>query len=127
MDKGKFGEDYTANYLEKNGYNIVKRNYHSRYGEIDIIAANEEFIIFVEVKTRASTCNENPSVFVDVKKQNKIVKTAYSFFVKLNDNSHLLSLQPRFDVSAIVIDEKNTTKIVRFDYFVNSFYANYNF
>lgn len=49
---GDRGEDYTARYLEKQGFHIVERNWHSRYGEIDIIAENEEYLLFVEVKTR---------------------------------------------------------------------------
>ena len=49
---GDRGEDYTARYLEKQGFHIVERNWHSRYGEIDIIAENEEYLLFVEVKSR---------------------------------------------------------------------------
>ena len=49
---GDRGEDYTARYLEKQGFHIVERNWHSRYGEIDIIAENEKYLLFVEVKTR---------------------------------------------------------------------------
>ena len=52
LSRGKLGEDITADYLCKNGFEIVARNYHSRYGEIDIIAKNSEFIAFVEVKAR---------------------------------------------------------------------------
>ena len=49
---GNFGEDFTAKFLKKSGYKILERNYHSRYGEIDIIASKGAVLAFVEVKTR---------------------------------------------------------------------------
>ena len=49
---GGEGEKRVANYLRQQGFAIVKRNYTCRYGEIDIIAENDEYILFVEVKTR---------------------------------------------------------------------------
>ena len=52
MDEGRAGEDYTADLLAAEGFRIVSRNFHSRFGEIDIIAENGQYIIFVAVKTR---------------------------------------------------------------------------
>ena len=49
---GKIGEDYAAQFLTKKGYRVVARNYRSRFGEIDLIAENKEYIVFAEVKTR---------------------------------------------------------------------------
>ena len=49
---GKAGEDHIAAWLEKQGYEILARNFHSRYGEIDIIAKREPYIAFVEVKAK---------------------------------------------------------------------------
>ena len=46
---GKSGEDRTAAFLRKRGFAIIKRNYQCRFGEIDIIAEDREYIIFVEV------------------------------------------------------------------------------
>ena len=63
MDKkeiGVLGEDFTARYYEKLGYEIKEKNYHSRYGEIDVIAENEEYIVFVEVKTRKAGSMVSP-------------------------------------------------------------------
>ena len=51
---GDFGEEITAEYLEKNGYRILDRNYSKPFGEIDIIAIKDDLIAFVEVKTRKS-------------------------------------------------------------------------
>ena len=49
---GTLGEDLTAAFLRRQGNIITRRNYTSRYGEIDIVAENREYILFVEVKTR---------------------------------------------------------------------------
>ena len=48
---GDFGESEACEYLKKQGYIIVEKNFHSRYGEIDIIALDEHCTVFVEVKT----------------------------------------------------------------------------
>ena len=55
---GNQGEEMVANYLRKEGYVIIKRNWRDKFGEIDVIAENKTHIIFVEVKTRS----ENPIV-----------------------------------------------------------------
>ena len=49
---GNSGEEMTAKFLKGRGYIISARNYRSRFGEIDVIAENNEMILFVEVKTR---------------------------------------------------------------------------
>jgi len=54
MTLGSWGEDKAAQYLQKQGYVIAERNYRSRIGEIDIIAQNDQELVFVEVKTRKS-------------------------------------------------------------------------
>ncbi len=46
---GAWGEEKAARFLMDQGYHIIQRNYHSRYGEIDLIAEDEEYLIFVEV------------------------------------------------------------------------------
>ena len=100
--KGKSGEDLAARYLESIGYEIVARNFHSRYGEIDIIAKNGEYIAYVEVKTRSIGSYGLPREAVTVQKQQKIIKTAYAF-----EAQHQYDLQPRFDVIEIYLKPKN--------------------
>ncbi|MBQ7793337.1 MAG: YraN family protein [Clostridia bacterium] len=73
---GDFGESAAAAYLEKKGLKILKRNYYCRVGEIDIIAADGDTVVFVEVKTRRSARFGRASEFVDWKKQQRIIKTA---------------------------------------------------
>ena len=68
-DIGDIGEKYVAKFLKKNKYKILERNYRKNYGEIDIIAANQEYIIFVEVKTRHKNSMTQPADAVDKRKQ----------------------------------------------------------
>lgn len=60
-DIGTEGENIAAKYLRKKGYKILAKNVRSAHGEIDIIAENKEFLIFVEVKTR----QDNPEHFAN--------------------------------------------------------------
>ena len=98
---GKNGEDMVANYLRKNGWSIVKRNYQCRYGEIDIIAENKQYIIFVEVKTRKENSMVSALEAVDSAKQQRIMLTAQDYISKAESY-----LQPRFDVAAVTVKEK---------------------
>lgn len=90
---GLDGEERAAKYLKKQGYEIISRNFQSRFGEIDIIAENKEYIIFTEVKARSENSIAEPKEFVDLRKQRKIIKTAEIF---LSEN--FTEKQPRFDV-----------------------------
>lgn len=93
---GQRGEDYVANWLERHNYHIIARNYHSRFGEIDIIAKNAQYIIFVEVKTREQGGMVSPLEAVTKTKQSKLLITAQQY---LAENPG--SLQPRFDIAAV--------------------------
>lgn len=117
-DLGDFGENLTVKYLKKNGYKIVSQNYHSRYGEIDIIAVKNDILAFVEVKARAQNSLFKPREAVDYYKQNKIIKTAQLFMMAYNSN-----IQPRFDVAEIVVikTEKDKYKVLEFEYIENAF------
>ena len=57
---GRLGEQLTAEYLEEKGYEIVERNFKCRFGEIDIIAQNDRYLAFVEVKTRSADGLSHP-------------------------------------------------------------------
>lgn len=93
---GAVGEEYTAMYLQKKGYRILERNFHSRYGEIDIIAQNEKYLVFVEVKTREQGSLVSPFEAITAAKQKKIIRTALLFLQK-----NQVPLQPRFDAAAV--------------------------
>lgn len=97
---GNIGEDIATNFLTDKGYDIIKRNYYSAYGEIDIIAVFEEYIVFVEVRTKLKKFVERPIESINNAKQKRIIKTAMIF---LSENS--FDLQPRFDVIEIFKNE----------------------
>lgn len=76
---GDFGEEAAANYLERAGMKIIKRNYFCRGGEIDIIAADGSCTVFVEVKTRKDASHGTAAEFVGYAKQQRIIKTALRY------------------------------------------------
>lgn len=112
--KGRQAEEYTAALLAKNGYTIMGRNYHSIYGEIDIIASCGEFICFVEVKARKSRAMVDAASSVTRAKQLKIIKTAFCWL-----DEFACDLQPRFDVCAITIDKD--CAVINTDYIAAAF------
>jgi len=76
---GRLGEDLAVHFLVKNGYNILERNFYSRFGEIDIIAGKSDYVVFVEVKYRKSASHSMPSEAVNFRKQEKMKKTALHY------------------------------------------------
>ena len=110
------GEQITADYLRKQGFIINERNFHSRYGEIDIIAENEQYILFVEVKTRKNGAFVSPAEAVDTHKRRKISMTAASYLMK-----SFCTLQPRFDVAEITLFGEKERKEYKINYIENAF------
>ena len=66
---GPWGERCAAEYLRRRGFTLVACNYRCRFGEIDIIARNREYLTFVEVKLRKSDAFGEAREFVDARKQ----------------------------------------------------------
>ena len=98
---GAEGEKKVANFLRKKGCQIIKRNYQSKYGEIDIIAQDGEYILFVEVKTRKENSLVSGVEAVDAFKQRRITLTANDYMVKTECQN-----QPRFDIAEVTVFEK---------------------
>ena len=93
---GAWGESLAGEFLRKKRYKIVAVNYRTRYGEIDLIAADKKYLVFVEVKLRKSANFARASEFVDYKKQKKLRTTAEIYLSLFPTH-----LQPRFDVIEI--------------------------
>ena len=91
-----------SEHLERQDYLILERNYRCRYGEIDIIACNKEYLVFCEVKTRSEQHKLHPSLSVTQSKAKRIRELAGMYLMK-NENE---KRQPRFDVISIVLNEK---------------------
>ena len=102
---GAWGEALAAEYLRKKKYKIVAAGYRCRFGEIDLIAQNKQYLVFVEVKLRKSADFADGREFVNRTKQDKIRITA-SMYLSQNPTK----LQPRFDVVEIYAPQGALTK-----------------
>lgn len=97
---GAWGEALAADYLRKKHYKIEASRYYSRFGEIDLIAQNHQFLLFVEVKLRRSSNFARAREYVNRQKQDRIRITASIYL-----SQHPTQLQPRFDVIEIYAPE----------------------
>lgn len=97
---GDVGEQKACAYLVKNGYAILETQYRYKRAEIDIIASKDNFIIFVEVKTRKNNDFGYPEEFVSERKQ-ELFHEAATHYVEATSTDALL----RFDIIAITGDE----------------------
>ena len=95
-------ENMAKEYLQKHGLNLVVSNYRCRYGEIDLIMNDDITLVFVEVRKRTSSHHGSPLETVDYFKQQKIIRTAYSYL----QDSQLYETRPcRFDVVGVTLLE----------------------
>lgn len=93
---GRWGEALVASWLRERGWEILGSNYRTRFGEIDLIAANGKYIAFVEVKLRKNADFASAAEAVDGRKQARI-RTCAELYLSQRD----CSLQPRFDVAEL--------------------------
>ena len=111
---GKLGEHTAELYLCANNYTIINKNYTTRFGEIDIIASNDKYLVFAEVKTRSQNPMVSGAQAVDTQKQQRLRTTAELW---LSENP--TELQPRFDVIEVEYDENRRFKVK--NYIINAF------
>ncbi len=104
---GKQGEDMATAHLKKNGFQIVTRNYRQKSGEIDIIARDGEWLVFIEVKTRKSLRFGQPFEAVTQKKQTQIGRVALDYMTR----NKLLDQAVRFDVISIMVNQDGKADI----------------
>ena len=114
QNTGRTGEQIACDFLKKQGYSIVERNYRSRIGEIDIVAEHREYLVFCEEKTYRNRTGLHPSLSVTAKKIEKLGMLGEHYL----SQKHLMHLQPRFDVIAVQLAGKTPPDI---DHFVNAF------
>ena len=93
---GAWGEALAADFLRKHRYDVICAGYRCRFGEIDLIAKNRKYLLFVEVKLRKTSKFAAAHEFVDAHKQNRLRATAQMFL-----ETYPTKLQPRFDVIEI--------------------------
>lgn len=102
---GAWGESLAADYLKRIKYKICAMNYRCRFGELDVVVSNKQYLVFVEVKLRKSDRFAAAADFVDVHKQERLRKAAALY---LDENP--TKLQPRFDVIEIYAPQGTETK-----------------
>lgn len=110
---GQLGENYAATFLISQNYRIITRNFNCRFGEIDIIALdqNTKQIAFVEVKTRIDQSFGEPQESVNFSKKRKILKTIHEFFENSSHNKQSFRYCPwRIDVVALKLDQQSKFK-----------------
>lgn len=113
--KGRSGEDIAVNYLKSKGYRIIERNFTTDVGEIDIIAAEDGYLVFVEVKERFSDKFGYAADAVGLRKQNKISQVASQYIRKYR----MFDAAVRFDVIEVYYEDKRIEHIVNaFDSFL---------
>lgn len=100
---GRLGEKIALNYLLKNNYNIIEKNFYCKQGEIDIIAEEKgkSEIIFIEVKTRSNLKYGEPKDAVTIRKRKHMYKTAKYYLYKNYKSNKFI----RFDAIEIFISD----------------------
>jgi putative endonuclease len=94
---GKWGEDVAAEYLERQGYTIIERDWKSGHRDLDIIALDGDTIVFVEVKTRSNRMFTDPEMAVDYQKIRHLQQAA-NHYIKYRHINHDI----RFDIITVV-------------------------
>jgi putative endonuclease len=92
---GKQGEDKAAAFLIDKGYQIIERNFHSRFGEVDIISLDNDVLVFIEVKAWSTFGLEQLEQGINARKQRRIIETAKYF---LSIHRKYIGMTIRFDV-----------------------------
>ncbi|MDR6463711.1 YraN family protein [Chryseobacterium sediminis] len=114
-DFGKIAEDTAVDYLQKNGYKILVRNFRFQKAEIDIIAEKDNLIIVVEVKARSTDAFMLPQEAVTKTKIKSIVSAANHYLEEFNKDNEV-----RFDIISVLPDEKRNLKV---DHIADAFQA----
>ena len=79
LNKGKLGEEIAEEFLKENGYKIIKKNFRTKSGEIDLICEKNGILIFVEVRTKGKNLFMLPEESITKKKIDKIKKTSLEY------------------------------------------------
>ena len=97
---GRKGEDLATEFLIRNGYEVLRRNFTFRRCEIDIIAQKDDWLLFVEVKTRTSVDFGHPEEFVEAAQAGRIMHAAEEFIFTSNWHGHI-----RFDIISVTLND----------------------
>ena len=104
---GKKGEEIALCFLKKKGYRILNKNFHCQLGELDIVAEENNQIVFVEVKTRKSLNFGLPQESLNYPKKKRLTKLALFYLT----THHLGEISCRFDVVAILVNREGAETV----------------
>lgn len=113
---GRWGETQTADWLRARGWRVVAAGWRCRFGEIDLIAVNDKYITFTEVKLRKNAVFAPARAFVDRGKQERVRTAAQLYLLE-----HPTELQPRFDVAEVYAPEGMATRKPEINYIEDAF------
>jgi putative endonuclease len=114
---GDEGEDFACDYLSGKGFTIIERNYRSRHGEVDLIARDGEFLVFVEVKNYSWRSYGSPLSAISRDKKRALIHAAETYLYR----NRIKNTYCRFDVLAIFTHNDGTQTI---DHYRDAFYVN---
>ena len=122
---GRLGEDVAVEFLKKNGYTVIERNYRASHNELDIIASDKKYIVFVEVKARTykdpnSMPYGRPASAVTFGKRQRTLAAARQYLATHSTKGK----QPRIDVIEIFLEPSGDGKeVYKINHIVNAFGA----
>jgi len=106
---GNWGQELAKEYLLQKGYQFINQNFHSRFGEVDLIFYDQDQLVFVEVKTRTSAAYGLPEEAITESKKEKLVQTALEYL----DKNEIADDNFRLDCLAIELDSENQVAKIR--------------
>ena len=120
-EQGEYTESLACRFLEEKGFTLLERNFHCRFGEIDLIMQDNGSIVFVEVRYRRSNNFGSGAETITASKQSKLIKTASAY---LQQHAKLNQYPARFDVVSITGSVATSNiKNIDFDWIKNAFGA----
>jgi putative endonuclease len=99
IKRGNEGEQLAADFLIQKGFEIIQRNYRYKHSEIDLIIKKDNWLIFVEVKTRSSLAFGYPEEFVDREKVKKVLEGAEHYILKIDWQGNV-----RYDIVSVIFN-----------------------
>lgn len=115
-DLGRTGERLACEHLERLGYRVVARNYRTRWGELDVVAATAREIVFCEVKTRRSGSG-SPLEAIRAGKRRQVRRMAFQWLSERLDRPHAADL--RFDAIGVTLDPAG--RLLRLEHLEDAF------
>lgn len=107
LSLGRYGEELACEFLKKAGYKILELNYRGRLGEIDLIAEDGNYLVFIEVKTRGSLAFGHPLESIDTRKQRQLIRVACEYLAQCDGEDRIC----RFDAVSILQSGEQAPKL----------------